>query len=562
MISEKNKIAAILALALALRITGIGFGLPDVYHQDEPILVNHALSIGAGGWNTHFFIIPPFTIYLLFAAQAVYFCVGKLFGVFGTPSDFALMFLKDPSFVYLLGRSLVGVFFGTATVWVLWLGSRRFFGERTAFWAALFLAVLPIHVRHSHYIYADIPMTFVVTCAFFILLAILETPSLANYLRFGALLGWAASIKYTALFFAPTLLAVHFTVQKKEGFRPPQLLKLVLSGAGCIATFLLFAPFSLLDWKNFSAQLFHQSGAEGFVGFSHHVVYSIAGGSGILFTLLAVLGLVILLRTSRAKGVVAAAFLLAYYFVCVYFSQRFERYMLPLVPLLALLSAVALETVLLFLRSKRSWVTLFVVILFLELLPPSVYLDVLFLRTDTRSQCAAWFQEHAEPGGVVVVDSRFFGPYLPPSESQVREKYAELGDSEKDNIRKKRLDYQLRASAEKKTYDSYLLIASGGQVISPTLFSGPFVEESPEAFKKIGARYLVVHYQSRGEEPSRILKTLSDKASLVGSFSPYRDVSRKFSSDPEASTAAPHLAAEIYSRKSLGPYLEVYRIHE
>ena len=116
MISEKNKIIVVLSLAFALRVTGIGFGLPYVYHQDEPIIVNHAMSIGAGGWNTHFFVIPPFTIYLFFLIQGLFFCLGKLSGAFKNTSDFALMFMSDPSSAYLLGRFFIGTVFGTATV--------------------------------------------------------------------------------------------------------------------------------------------------------------------------------------------------------------------------------------------------------------------------------------------------------------------------------------------------------------------------------------------------------------------------------------------------------------
>ena len=560
MISEKNKILAVLAFAFLLRVVGIGFGLPSLYHQDEPIIVNHALSIGAGGWNTHFFVIPPFTIYLLFMAQALFFVIGKLLGVFGSPSDFALMFMKDPSTVYLIGRFLLGVCFGTATVWVLWLSSRRFFGERVAFWAALFLAVLPMHVQHSHYIYADIPLTFAVTLTFFVLFLILEKPSSVNYACFGALLGWAASIKYTALYFAPVLLVVHLMAQKKEWCRLPQLLKLVLAGVCCVVLFLLLAPFSLLDSKNFLGQLFHQSAAEGFSGFTHHMTYSIVGGTGILFTVLAIFGLFVLMRAFRSRGIVVVTFLLSYYFVNVYFSQRFARYMLPLTPLLALLAAVALESLRPTLKHQRGWVFFITLILGGELLLPSIYSDLLFLGTDTRTECTKWFHDHVEPGTVIAVDNRFFAPHLPSSEAQIREKYDQLGTSEKDAVRKKRLDYLLQASVGGEGYAVYQLVPDIKQATSPFLFLGPFVREDWEDVKRIRARYIVIHYSDLDETPLRLLRALSGKSTLVRSFSPYWEPSRRLSLDPEASTAAPHLPVEIFSRKSLGPYLEVYRI--
>ena len=49
----------ILALAFLLRLVGVQFGLPHLYHADEPIVVNHAVAYGAGDFNPHFFKIPP-----------------------------------------------------------------------------------------------------------------------------------------------------------------------------------------------------------------------------------------------------------------------------------------------------------------------------------------------------------------------------------------------------------------------------------------------------------------------------------------------------------------------
>ena len=66
MTSAKNKLLPVLTIAFAVRLIGLPYGLPNLYHQDEMIVVNHAMGIGAGGWNPHFFVLPPFSIYFLF----------------------------------------------------------------------------------------------------------------------------------------------------------------------------------------------------------------------------------------------------------------------------------------------------------------------------------------------------------------------------------------------------------------------------------------------------------------------------------------------------------------
>ncbi|MGB2880051.1 MAG: hypothetical protein WBD24_07700, partial [Candidatus Omnitrophota bacterium] len=82
-LKKKNiLILSILVMGAVLRIWGLSFGLPFQLHQDEPIVVNHALAYGAGDLNPHFFIIPPLCSYLLFFAYGLYFILGKIAGLF------------------------------------------------------------------------------------------------------------------------------------------------------------------------------------------------------------------------------------------------------------------------------------------------------------------------------------------------------------------------------------------------------------------------------------------------------------------------------------------------
>ena len=115
----KYLLPSIIALALLLRVWGLGFGLPYVYHQDEAIVVNHALAIGAEGWNTRTYLPPQFSSYALFIVYALFFLAGRVSGLFHNATDFAVMFLKDPTVFYLIGRFFLGAAFGTATIFIL-----------------------------------------------------------------------------------------------------------------------------------------------------------------------------------------------------------------------------------------------------------------------------------------------------------------------------------------------------------------------------------------------------------------------------------------------------------
>ena len=51
--------------ALALRLWGLGFGLPELFHPDEPAYVLQALAVGRGLPNGLTFADPPLFKYVL-----------------------------------------------------------------------------------------------------------------------------------------------------------------------------------------------------------------------------------------------------------------------------------------------------------------------------------------------------------------------------------------------------------------------------------------------------------------------------------------------------------------
>ena len=79
---ETLLLLGILAVAVFLRVWAVNFGLPFLYHADEPIVVNHALAFSTGDLNPHFFKIPPLVSYLLFVCYGIYYVLGRGTGLF------------------------------------------------------------------------------------------------------------------------------------------------------------------------------------------------------------------------------------------------------------------------------------------------------------------------------------------------------------------------------------------------------------------------------------------------------------------------------------------------
>ena len=100
-------LAVVLASALALRLSGLGFGLPAVYNPDEVAIMNRAVALGQNGLNPGNFLYP---VALLLRAVRV----GRLVvprsaarpAVFGSLADFERSYFVDPTSIYLAGRLL------------------------------------------------------------------------------------------------------------------------------------------------------------------------------------------------------------------------------------------------------------------------------------------------------------------------------------------------------------------------------------------------------------------------------------------------------------------------
>lgn len=192
---------------------------------------------------------------------------------------------------------------------------------------------------------------------------------------------------------------------------------------------------------------------------------------------------------------------------------------------------------------------------------PSLYSDILFSGTDTRTACRRWFEESVPAGTVVAVDSRFFAPHLLPTLRQVEDKAVGPG-KELSAAQKRRLESMRDAIKGAQTYETYLLALPEEEANRSFLFQRPMVSLSADELRRIGTGYVIVNYADPDETKHRFVDSISGELELVRSFSPYRDQGQRTAADRQSTTAAPHLKSDLFGRKSLGPYLEIYRVKQ
>src|SRR4029450_2398357 len=157
---------AIILVAAALRIFPVWFGLPYLYARpDEAESISRASGILAGDLNPHFFHWPSLTFYLFAAALGTVSGIRSLAGIEPSlPVDVALI----------TARTLVAIA-GALTVLPLFRLGRRMAGETAGLLAAGVLAVVPLHVRDSHFAMTAVLMTLLLTMCLAGLVAACDT---------------------------------------------------------------------------------------------------------------------------------------------------------------------------------------------------------------------------------------------------------------------------------------------------------------------------------------------------------------------------------------------------
>jgi 4-amino-4-deoxy-L-arabinose transferase-like glycosyltransferase len=298
--------AAILSLAAVLRIVGSGSGLPlPLLNPDEANIVPRAWEIVHGGGLDPGWYDYPSLLFLLLS-----------------PSQIGL---DAPSYGAARAVAIAIGLLGVAAAW--WLG-RVAYGRLAAITGGLGVAVATTHVAYSRMAVTDVLLTLGVT----VCLALLVTGRLEWA---GLALGLATSAKYPGVVLVVPLLVAGYGLWRRTG------VALCLAAAA----FALTSPFVLVHagaaWDDVSRvqRLAH----EGWLGFEGDPWTPLAFGARLWDTagplvLVALAGLVLAVRRRTRADLVLLSFAGAYCVTLLSIEAHFDRYVLPLVPVVAVLA--------------------------------------------------------------------------------------------------------------------------------------------------------------------------------------------------------------------------------
>lgn len=405
-------LAVVLLAAFAVRVYGISAGIPYAVGIDEPFIVNHALQIlKTGDWNPHFFDYPSLVIYIHTVVAAARFLWGAAHSEWSTLEGLQTADLYE----WARWMSLV---FAMLTVWLVYRVGKQLDSRWVGVVGAALIAVLPLHVRESHFALTDVPLVTFVTLALLLALRAARRQTLGSYLAAGAVAGLAAATKYNGAIVLVALIAVGLQSVRSRG-----IVRKAAAGiaASCVA-FACAAPYTFLDVTGFlndfgsllasvsnpgralpepawSVYLKHLHLADPF--------WLPVAGLGALF--------VACHASARRRWLPLYAFVAAYFYVLASHPLVFARYALPMTPVLCLSVAYAVVRATRWIR--ESWpsprllalvpsaVAVMVVAGFAW---QSIVWNLLLIQPDTRTIAANWIVSNASPSARVAVEH--YGP--------------------------------------------------------------------------------------------------------------------------------------------------------
>lgn len=547
----------ILALGFGLRILGLPYGLPDLFHADEPILMNAALLLPLNQGDPKFYIIPSWSIYMAAIGPCLEVLMHMGSGRWDSMEAYGKYILENPSMIYILGRFFGGVLPGVLSILIFFDAIKKQINTECALWASFFLSISHIHVQHSHYLYADIWLTFWFLAAYNALIRFHFSRKMLWMYVTAILVGCGVATKYSFVYISPFFIICLFQLNRsKKTLQVWQ--ELVISVFISIATFIALNPYAFVRFSEYVKQVHQQSHAEWYVGWLHHLHYSLGGGIGYMVLTLAVMGILgICLRGDVILRAMVATSML-FYVIQVYFSQEFARYMLLMVPFIYLYASLGLMRLIQHFSIKIK--IMIALLLALTLLQAPVYSSYLFMQSDTRTLAKEWIEKNISEEERIAIASLSQSPRLWKKPAQIQE-IIELMDNQNASQQKiMRWRWLEEIAQNQQSYEWYSLLWENETGENRKFYSlYPTVSRDLASLNAKQINWIILNNQEKQTQMQAFKEIIQPTFKKVHAFSPYRSPLKTHSVDKYDSTAGPHLPKELFSRERLGPYIEIYQ---
>ena len=328
--------------------------------------------------------------------------------------------------VYLTARTLAALI-SCLTLGLVWLLAHRWFGEMTALLAALMVAVAPLAIQAAHFYTVDGLFTLLVLAALLSLLHALEGGDWRWWLATGVLTGLAGTVRLAGLSLGAVVLAgllIYHRDRLRSALRSPAW----LTGPAALLVLLVLQPYLVTNWelllqsRSPSDFSYSMKVAQGeylrpwslvdvhTIPYLYHWTHLWPLGVGWPLAVLLCLGIVYGLCTvDRRKGLILLLAGIHFALIGGLLTKPI-RYLLPLLPLLAVLAAdlcVRLIDSPRLARVRKPAVAVIAAVLAFSAGYGIAFAGI-YTGEDSRIQAARWIDERVPPGSRIGLEQGAF----------------------------------------------------------------------------------------------------------------------------------------------------------
>jgi 4-amino-4-deoxy-L-arabinose transferase-like glycosyltransferase len=386
------------------------YGITVMYDNPDQMAFQPLFLEGKLPFNPGWFDKPPFHTYFNYFLSVL--PISNLAKAF----DFSM---QTEQILKTVWSRLLTKFMLLTAIGLLYHISLKSYGVRSAQVIAWIAATTAGFIAYSHFLTVDIPVMFWMLVAFTFSHQILLGRKLSSYLLAGFFTGIAAATKYNGVAIGFSIVVAHVLSFQTESWKEipwKEILfsKNLLAGLTMVAVgFLAGNPFALLDYPAFSsgflynymvAPVYEGQTGHSFIRFFARIVEIIGMPIFLVSAVAFLLAIVTLLIRhgewkKRATLVLCLSVLLPYYIQFGMFPRLETRFVLPIVPLLLLISGILWER----LQPYKVGSGLLLVFLLGYNLICSLYVGWRIVD-DPRLQAEAWVKANMPIGSTVEKD--------------------------------------------------------------------------------------------------------------------------------------------------------------
>ncbi len=416
----------IMLIALFMRLYQPDWYQTRQFHPDERWIVSDAvasLHVGKEPSGLQYGSLP---LYLLSIYRDGLDTLNK--GLFGSRIDMGRAVITG-------ARAFSGIV-DAGTIILIFMLAALLFGNRIALLASLLLAFTPLHIHSAHFFTVDTFLTLFVVATLYFSARIYKYGKMLDYILAGVFYAAAIASKTSALPAVAAILVGHIlyllsikgNTASAKAKRQESWINLGITIACTAIAFFLFMPYAILDHSKFLAQQSEQQrilvtgeadvpynrqyiNTTPYLFFFKNLILYTMGipyGTAAVFAFLFYLTMLIA-DFRRGKKIsmeilIIMAWLVPYFFIVGKSYGKFNRYMLPMTPFLAILTAKLIYDFYGWVKDKKWAATLRFIVAAGAIFYGVAFMNVYF-NSHTWIQASTWIYDHV-PGTMPVVDNR------------------------------------------------------------------------------------------------------------------------------------------------------------